>query len=205
MSNAAHLVRGIGVVAIYYVTPFLLEDGMRISAQSSSLVLVAAIGTSMLFLVPSGILSDRTGTTPLEAAGLALQAVAFAMLAFAGATLSLRLVIVTMIVFGLGSGLFESPNFSAVMGSAPKESLGAAGGVFYTMETIGAFMGIAFADDIMGRWLTYRGTDSLTVPALQVQQFEAAIRYVFLMAFCLVIVGLVITLAKYKLKPRPAV
>lgn len=203
LSNLAHLVRGTAIIAVYYATPFLMEELMGMHADWSSLVLAASIGTAMLLVAPSGILSDRKGTLPFETSGLAFQGAGIAILAFAGTGLSLGLVIAAMVVIGIGSGLFESPNYSAVMGSAPVEALSTAGGFFYTMETIGSFLGIAFADDVMEHWLSFRGTDQLTVNVLQGPQFEAALRTVFLVAFFIMVAALAVTLFRYRLDRRP--
>jgi hypothetical protein len=51
--------------------------------------------------------------------------------------------LVRFIPVGIGIGLFQSPNNSAVMGSAPRERLGVASGLLSLTRTIGQTAGIA--------------------------------------------------------------
>lgn len=51
-------------------------------------------------------------------------------------------------LFGLGTGLFQSPNNSAVLGSVPKHYLGIAGGVLTTTRNLGMVLGIAFGASV---------------------------------------------------------
>jgi hypothetical protein len=46
-------------------------------------------------------------------------------------------------VIELGTGIFQSPNNSAAMGSAPKQHLGIASGILSMVHTVTMVMGIA--------------------------------------------------------------
>ena len=46
-------------------------------------------------------------------------------------------------LFGVGTGLFQSPNHSAVMGNAPRSHLGVASGILGTMRNVGMVFGVA--------------------------------------------------------------
>jgi len=54
-------------------------------------------------------------------------------------------------VYGLGAGLFQSPNNSGVLGAAPRERLGTASGTLATMRQLGQVAGIAIASTV---WVT---------------------------------------------------
>ena len=56
---------------------------------------------------------------------------------------------VTLLLFGVGQGLFTAPNNSAIMGAAPAERLGVAGGVLNLMRSLGTSLGVAFASTLL--------------------------------------------------------
>jgi MFS family permease len=51
-------------------------------------------------------------------------------------------------VTGLGTGVFISPNSSALMGAAPKSQQGVAGGVMAVARSVGMMVGVALATSI---------------------------------------------------------
>lgn len=59
-----------------------------------------------------------------------------------------RMTILGLALFGLGTGLFQSPNNTAVMSSVPKARLGIAGGVLTTTRNLGMVLGIAFGASV---------------------------------------------------------
>jgi MFS family permease len=150
----------------------------------------------LLVLAPSGILSDRLGTLPLEMGGMVLIALATSMLAFAGSSLTLPLVILSLVVMGLGFGIFFTPNYSAVMGSVPTARLGVAGGIYGTMRTMGILTGVAMATSVMGVWATVSPALEGTEGYLNNAAFEAALRNAYLAGFLVALVCLSIFFVK---------
>jgi EmrB/QacA subfamily drug resistance transporter len=123
--------------------PFYLENVMGYSPQSVGLLL-AVVPVAVFFTAPlSGALSDRVGTRPITVAGLAIMFLGFA----AVGTLSLETTAVGYILrylpVGIGIGVFQSPNNSAVMGAVPRERLGIASGLLSLTRSLGQTTGIA--------------------------------------------------------------
>ena len=58
---------------------------------------------------------------------------------------SVGVVAVWLGITGLGTGIFISPNSSALMGSAPKRLQGTAGGVMGVARNLGMMVGVAVA------------------------------------------------------------
>jgi hypothetical protein len=50
-----------------------------------------------------------------------------------------------MFLMGLSLGFFQSPNNSCIMGSVPKNKLGAANGITQLVKNLGMVIGIAFS------------------------------------------------------------
>jgi MFS family permease len=186
---------------VYLTAPFLLDYYMGLTTRGAGFIIVIALGTTLLFLVPSGIAADYIGTRPLESAGLFLIAVALGVLAFAGSRMSMASVIVSLALLGLGGGLFASPNYSAVMGVVPRSSLGVAGGIYGTATTMGTFFAFALSDAVLGRWGDIEGSEQGARLALFNPQVHNAIRHVFLAGFIVALVGLAVCLLKYRSQP----
>lgn len=66
------------------------------------------------------------------------------------ATAHMPLMLGGLILLGAGMGLFTPPNNSAIMGSAPADKLGVAGGVLNMMRSLGLILGV----DISGAIFT---------------------------------------------------
>jgi len=99
----------------------------------------------------SGYLSDRFGARLFSTLGMLVQAVGFIGLTFLPANFNYPVFAVLLFILGCGSGLFASPNTSAVMSSVPPERRGVASGMRATFQngaslvSIGLFFSIVTA------------------------------------------------------------
>jgi MFS family permease len=186
---------------VYLTIPFFLDYYMGLTTRGAGLALVIALGTTLLFLIPSGILADIIGTRALETGGVALIFLSLLVLAFWGANITMFTTVCALVLLGIGGGLFASPNYSAVMGSAPRSSLGVAGGLYGAAETMGTFFAFAMADALLGRWGDVRGSAQGARLALFNSHFHGAVRNVYFAGFLVALAGLVICFTKYRSLP----
>ena len=146
--------------------PFYLLEALRLGPAHAGMLLGVMPLTMALVTSPSGALSDRVGTCGLSVTGLVLQALALAGLGLVGlcvfghcSTIHLGLWLALM---GLGTGIFITPNSSALMGSAPRSQQGVAGGVMALARTTGMMTGVSLGTTVFrslgghtgGRWTT---------------------------------------------------
>jgi hypothetical protein len=66
-----------------------------------------------------------------------------------GTHASLLPVMIALGVFGVGQGLFISPNNSAIMAAAPVNLTGEAGGLLNVMRSLGISVGVAAASSLL--------------------------------------------------------
>jgi MFS family permease len=97
----------------------------------------------------SGILSDRYGPRPFATAGLLLGAGAFTGLMLLPVVFPFWLFGLLIFCNGLGSGLFASPNTSAIMSSVPARDRGAASGMRSTFQNSGMSLSIGIFFSLM--------------------------------------------------------
>jgi MFS family permease len=97
----------------------------------------------------SGALSDRYGPRPFATAGLLLAACAFTGLMLLPVIFPFWLFAILIFGNGVGSGLFASPNTSAIMSSVPPWDRGAASGMRSTFQNSGMSLSIGIFFSLM--------------------------------------------------------
>jgi len=127
------------------LVPFYLQGTLGLTPQASGLYLLA-FPAAMAVLSPlSGRLSDKIGSRPLAVTALVLNGGALVLFGSIAPSSPSWLIIVPLFAMGVGFGLFQSPNNSAAMGSAPKEKLGTANAVTQLVKNLGMVIGITFS------------------------------------------------------------
>ena len=97
----------------------------------------------------SGYLSDRYGPRPFATAGLLVSASAFAGLLLLPVVFPYWVFALIILANGLGSGLFASPNTSAIMSSVPARYRGVASGMRSTFQNSGMSLSIGIFFSLM--------------------------------------------------------
>jgi MFS family permease len=97
----------------------------------------------------AGWLSDRYGTRTFAVGGALVVAASFVGLVVLPVNFPYWLFAVLLAVSGLGSGLFSSPNTSAVMGAVPAAQRGAAAGMRGTFFNSGSALSIGIFFSLM--------------------------------------------------------
>jgi len=97
----------------------------------------------------SGYLSDRFGPRPFATTGLLVSASAFAGLLLLPVSFGYWVFALVILCNGLGSGLFASPNTSAIMSSVPARYRGVASGMRATFQNSGMSLSIGIFFSLM--------------------------------------------------------
>lgn len=123
--------------------PFYSENVLGFNPQQTGL-LMAVVPIALGIVAPiSGALSDRYGSRLITVAGLAILTLGFFLVSSLDADTSVREYILRFLPVGIGMGVFQSPNNSAIMGAAPRSRLGIASGMLSVTRTLGQTTGIA--------------------------------------------------------------
>ncbi|MCG0275966.1 MAG: MFS transporter [Thermosediminibacteraceae bacterium] len=125
-----------------FLTPFYLNNTGFSPGQVGGIM--TAFPLTVLFVAPlSGMLSDKFGSLLLSSMGAFVCAIALFLMGNLGYEATAFDVIWRLMLFGVGNGLFQAPNNSAVMSSAPRDRQGVASGVLATMRNVGMVIGVA--------------------------------------------------------------
>ena len=133
----------IAVAGLLILLPFYLQDVLGYEPREVGLLLAAAPITLGIMAPISGVISDRVGPRPVTVAGLAILALAYLLAMSLGVDTTALHYIAVMIPIGIGMGVFQSPNNSAVMGSVPQQRLGVTSGMLAITRITGQITGIA--------------------------------------------------------------
>jgi len=196
--NVAGLMGYAALFGLFFLMPFIFVRAYRDSTFAAGLRL--SIVPVMLGVVApiAGALYDRLGPRLLTGSGMLICVVALALL-FAvldGAPASLPLVMLALAVFGIGQGLFISPNNSAVVAAAPAALTGEAGGLLNVTRSCGISIGVAAASSLLAWRLAVRTGSGYDTLHAEAQQLLAAARDVIVLLGSFAAIAGVISLAQ---------
>jgi EmrB/QacA subfamily drug resistance transporter len=192
-SNIATLSNYLATYALTYLLSLYLQYIKGFSPQTAGLVMIASALPMTIFTPIAGRLSDKIEPRLVAATGMAVGCVALALLIFLSNATPLWYVILTLILYGIGIGLFSSPNTNAIMGSVEKKVLGVASGTVGTMRTGGIMLSMGI---MMILFSVYIGQAEITPPLYP--QFLTSVRVGFIVFTALGIGGVVAQLAARK-------
>ncbi len=133
----------ISIAGSIILLPFYLENVLGYSTQQVGLLL-AVVPIVLGIVAPiSGTMSDKFGTRPITVIGLVLLLLGYYAMSTLDTQTSAVGYILRLLPIGLGMGVFQSPNNSAIMGAVPRQRLGIASGLLSVTRTLGQTTGIA--------------------------------------------------------------
>ena len=147
--------------AISFLLPFYLQNILHFSPTQMGWIIVANSVVIVMVAPLAGWLSDRLGSRLLCTFGSVLIVIGQFFVASLGIDSSVLRIIFPIALSGLGWGLFNSPNQSAILGSVPRDKLGTASGMNTTTARTGGAMGVALAATLFTYGLTAAGLSQL--------------------------------------------
>ncbi len=128
---------------IILLMPFYLENVLGYNPHQVGLMLAIVPVAGGIISPLSGTLSDRLGTRPVSTLGLIFMLNGFISLLSLGTNTTATGYILRFLPLGLGIGFFQSPNNSAIMGTASRDRLGIVSSLLSLTRTLGQTSGIA--------------------------------------------------------------
>ncbi|MDP4182802.1 MAG: MFS transporter [Bacillota bacterium] len=187
----------IALFSTIYFMPFYLENVMKFDALKAGL-LMSAYPFTMAIIAPfSGALSDKITYKPLTIIGLAINALVLLVVSTLNRTSSIVEIVILMAMLGAGVGIFQSPNNSSVMGSVPRNQLGAAGGINALFRNIGMVSGTTLSV-LLFTFTTNINLNSVSKDngGFNPEVFLKGFHIVFIFAACSCAVALVLSLLR---------
>ncbi|MHB1457031.1 MAG: MFS transporter [Armatimonadota bacterium] len=190
-SSISALLSYVAMFCITYLMPFYMSQVLNYPPEIMGFVMITIPLTVALIAPFSGSLSDKIGSSGLGAVGMAVMSIGLMMVSRLGGSPDRVVVVLSLIVIGVGSGMFQSPNNSSIMGSVPAGYLGIAAGMLATMRNLGMVIGITLSGAIyMSRYHLY--ADTLSPMTADVQAFRDA----FIVGSLIAAIGIVTSAIK---------
>ena len=131
-----------------FIIPFFLQLVKQYPTEQMGLMMMATPVAMGLIAPTAGTLSDRYGTRSISVIGLLIVAGGLLCVTTLHSDVTVLGFLLRVVPLGLGMGVFQSPNNSAIMGEAPPERLGIASGLMALSRNLGTTTGIPLAGAI---------------------------------------------------------
>jgi EmrB/QacA subfamily drug resistance transporter len=143
-ATGAAFINGLSRFALMFVFVFYFQGAQGDDPITAGIKL-APMAVGMLVSSPlAGIWADRHGSRLLAALGMVVTAAGLAAMTTLGVHTPYWQSTLWLFVVGLGSGMFNSPNTAAMMGTVPAHRRGIAAGARTMLQNTGAVISIAF-------------------------------------------------------------
>jgi EmrB/QacA subfamily drug resistance transporter len=143
-ATGAAFINGLSRFALLFVFVFYYQGAQGDDPITAGIKL-APMAIGMLVSSPlAGIWADRRGSRALAAWGMVVTAAGLALMTTLEATSPYWQSGLWLLIVGVGSGLFNSPNTAAMMGAVPPQRRGIAAGARTMLQNTGAVISIAF-------------------------------------------------------------
>ncbi len=127
------------------VLPFYLQNTLRYSPAFTGIILMVSPIILAVVAPVSGHLSDKIGSEFLTFLGLMVTGAGLYLMSTLTQYTHIWILMVYIAIMSVGNGLFQSPNNSLTMSTAPKNMLGISGSVNALIRNMGMISGISIA------------------------------------------------------------
>ena len=165
-STASAVLNYICLYSVIFLMPFYLLQGRGLNPAQAGLLLTAQPIVMAIVAPVSGSLSDRIGSRLLSTLGMLVMAVGIFLLSLLKPDAANSAILFGLAITGLGTGIFISPNTSALMGSAPRQRQGIASGILATARNVGMVLGVGLAGAILTGVMARTGSNNALFTAV---------------------------------------
>jgi EmrB/QacA subfamily drug resistance transporter len=143
-ASGAAFANGLSRFALMFVFVFYFQ-GVQGNSPILAGVKLAPLALGMLIASPiAGMWADRRGSRTLAVLGMLVTAAGLALMTTLARDTSYLWPGIYMFIVGVGSGMFNSPNTAAMMGTVAPHRRGIAAGARVLVQNTGAVISIAF-------------------------------------------------------------
>jgi len=144
-ANMAALLNYSATFAVTFLLSLYLQYIRGFAVQDAGFILVAQPILMVIVTPIAGRLSDKYDPRISATIGMSIVTLGIFGFVFLSTTTSLEYIIISLIILGLGFGLFSSPNTNSIMGSVERRFYGVASATVSTMRLIGQTMSMGIA------------------------------------------------------------
>jgi EmrB/QacA subfamily drug resistance transporter len=188
------------MASIGFLMPYYLIDQRGLSAADAGMLLSGQPLVMAIAAPIAGTISDRLRSGMLSALGMLILSAGVMWLSLLGTDTSLVCVAAAMCITGLGTGIFISPNNSALMGAAPRGRQGIAAGMLATARNTGMALGVGLAGAVLTT-VVAEGRGQTAADAARLGLFAVAVARGLHLAAAAAVLGMFVSLIR---RPKAA-
>jgi EmrB/QacA subfamily drug resistance transporter len=143
--NVSALLNSMARMAVTFLFVFYFIGAKGYDHLTTGFLLTPLAGAMFVFAPLAGRLADRASARLLGSIGMMVTAAGLLGMSTIQVETPYWEIALWMAVIGAGSGIFNSPNTRAIMGSVPPEKRGVASGARTLLVNVGMVLSIAFA------------------------------------------------------------
>jgi len=147
-----------------FVLPFFLQNILQYPPSKVGMLIFPIALTVMVIAPLGGRFSDRFGARIPATIGLILTSLTIFSFTFLEGSGSEYPILLRQVVLGIGIGLFNPANNSAIIGSLPKEKVGLASSFLALSRNLGIVIGVAFAELVISLRITLTPSEKVPGP-----------------------------------------
>lgn len=196
-SNAASLIMYCATYSNIVLLSLYLQYLKDLPASKAGMLLMVQPFFMAVLAPVTGRLSDRIEPRLLSSTGMAITALGLFMMASLNEHSSIAFIVITLAITGTGFSLFSPPNVNAIMSSVDTKEAGSASSAMSTIRLIGQLTSMVLVSLMMGLFLGDAIIDTSNFASL-----AQAIRISFILAACICVPGIALSLARGSLHRR---
>lgn len=161
----------VAISGVIFLVPFYLAGVLGYTPAQMGL-LMSVVPIVLVVIAPlSGWAADRFGERPVTVVGMVFILAGYLAVSTLDTTTSAAGYIARFLPVGIGMGIFQTANNSAIMGSVPRGATGVGGGLLSLTRYLGQVVGTAllaslWAARTLARAGAPAGTDATRLPAV---------------------------------------
>ncbi|MCG3227012.1 MAG: MFS transporter [Candidatus Heimdallarchaeota archaeon] len=183
-ANLAAFTYYTATAATTLILSLYLQNILGYTAIIAGLILLARPIFQAILSPIGGKLSDTIEHRIITTLGVAFGLIGLFMLIFLDSNSSLSLIIISLILGGIGFGLFSSPNANSIMSSVSRKNYGVASALVGTMRTVGQTLSLGLVTLLFAVLLGDLSTESIDYEPLFMKSSQIA--FIIFVVVCVV-------------------
>lgn len=184
-SSLASLINYASTMGITFMLSLYLQYIRGYDAAHAGVILISQALIQSVFSLVAGSLSTRFEPAKIATTGMVLISIGLAGLLFVGIDTPMWIIVGILLLFGIGFGIFSSPNTNVIMSSVGKKDYSQASAATGTMRLAGQ----AFSMGIAGMAISFTLGNETITPLLH-PAFISAMHTTFAIFLALCLVGI---------------
>ncbi|MDR0926218.1 MAG: MFS transporter [Ignavibacteria bacterium] len=191
LSTLAAIINYAATSGLSFMLSLYLQYIRGFEARHAGIILISQACIQCIFALLTGKLSERFSPSRLATTGMLIICVGLTGLIFLSNDTPIWIIVMLLLFFGIGFGIFSSPNTNIIMGSVSKHNYGQASATTGTARLIGQTFSIGIAGMIISLHL---GEHSITPEVFP--DLLASMKTTFIVFLILCLIGVYCSTAR---------